>query len=69
MKIGFSGEVRKIRSIRLLHVFETATEVATVDEGTARRHLARALNKGRLSVKKSDRGTICCKHNGRYSQM
>lgn len=51
MKIGLSGEVRKIRSIRMLHVFEMANEVATVDEGTARRQLARALDKGRLSVK------------------
>lgn len=61
MQIGLTGEVRKIRSFRLLHVFEMATEVATLDEGTARRHLVRELDEGRLSVKKSDRGTIYCK--------
>ena len=69
MKISLTGEVRRIRSFRLLHVFEMATEVATVDEGTIRRHLVRVLDVGRLSAKKSDRGTIYCKPSGRYGQM
>lgn len=69
MQIGLTGEVRKIRSFRLLHVFEMAAEVATLDEGTARRHLVRELDEGRLSVKKSDRRTIYCKPSSRYGQM
>ena len=69
MKIGLTGEVRKICSSRQLHVFEMTTEVATVGERTVRRHLARMLDERRLSVKKHDRGTIYCKPGDRYGQM
>ena len=54
MEIGLAGEARKIYSFRPPHVFEMATEVATVGERTVRRSLARRLGEGRLPVKKHD---------------